>query len=196
MTPIADTLGALTRCQEAGKIAHIGCCNFSASELRAACRSARIVSLQMPYNLIDRRIEDEAVASCADLQVAILAYSPLGQGFLSGHFGEGARLQPHDVRRRSVYFQDESYQSRRELLTRLAAVGQRHGRTAAQVALRWVLENPHVTSALVGIRTVAQAEEDVSIDWSLSRAECEWLTAAHPGIPESESLPRHAPARS
>ena len=195
-TPIADTLGALARCRDQGKIGHIGCCNFSSNDLRAACRCTSIVSLQWPYNLIDRRIEQSLLSACAECQVSVLAYSPLGQGFLTGQYDPAVAFEDEDIRHRSVYFRTDAYPGQIELLRRLKTVGDRHGRSAAQVAIRWVLENRAIASALVGIKSAAHVEEDTRIDWFLSREEYEWLTASHPGVPAATVPPRHRPVWS
>src|SRR5574341_102636 len=169
-TPIEETLGALTRCQEAGKVRWIGCCNFPADLLRAARAAARVVSIQAPYNIVDRGVETTLLGTCRELDVDVLAYGSLAQGLFSGKYEAEPRFDREDVRSRSAYFHGTAYGRNRFVVDRLKEVAAACGRTPAQVAIRWVLDNPAVACALVGIKTVAQLMEDTEIDWVLSPA--------------------------
>lgn len=167
-TPIALTMETLKRCQEAGKIRWIGCCNFPSDLLREAREIGPVVSLQVPYNIFDRDVERRTLGDCRELGVGVLAYSPLAQGLLSGKHGPGARFEEEDIRSRSVYFQGPKYLQRLEIISPLEAIGTAYGKSAAQVAIRWVLDNTEITCALTGIKSVRQVDENVETDWILS----------------------------
>lgn len=167
-TPISATIEALRRCQETGKIRWIGCCNFSPELLRAANEVAPVVSLQLPYNLFDRDAERTTLAECRQLGVGVLAHSALAHGLVSGKHGAGASFPESDIRSRSPYFKGVKYERALEVVRRMEAIGGRYGKTPAQVAIRWILDNADVTCALTGIKTAHQVDENVEIDWTLS----------------------------
>lgn len=161
-TPIADTLQALERCREAGKVRFLGCCNFESGEVDEAQRHGRLESLQVPLALGQR--EWEACArSCAERHgMAVLCYNTLAQGLFSGKFTPVTTFPPGDLRSRSALFTGERRATNFALLERLRDAASREGRTPAQMAVRWVLEQPGVTSAVVGARSPEQVEENVA----------------------------------
>ncbi len=191
-TPIGETVDALQRCQQAGKVRHIGCCNFPLELIQEARRSGNIVSIQAAYNLLEKEIEASLLPYCEESGMAVLPYSPLAQGLLSGKYGTDSRFGDDDIRSRSRYFQPDRSGATRQVVQRLAQIAERHGKTPAQVALRWVLDRAGVTSAITGIRTVSQIEENVgATDWRLSPEDRESLTAAwSPGVERSVPLTR------
>lgn len=177
-TPIADTMEALVRCKQAGKIRGIGCCNFSAELLGQAAEFGPIVSIQVPYNVLDRRAETAIFAECRELGIGTLAYSPLGQGVLSAKYDGGTRFDKRDVRSRSVYFRASEFGRNLKVAERLGEVGARYGKTPAQVAIRWVLDNTDVACALAGMKTASQVVENAEIDWRLSAEDRELIRDA------------------
>lgn len=168
-TPIADTMEALRRCQEVGKIGYIGCCNFSPIWIREAHRVTPLASLQAEYSLLERTLEQETLACCEELGIGVLVWGPLAQGLLTGKFTPGVSFGADDRRSRLGKFQGEALERNLDLAERLRAIGQRYGRTPPQVALRWILDNPSITCAITGIKDPSQVEENVAaIGWSLS----------------------------
>lgn len=176
-TPLEETLSTLDDLVRQGKIRYIGCSNFAAWQLCKALwvsdvrRVARFDAVQPRYNLVFRESEAELFPLCLSEGVGVLAYSPLAGGVLTGkyldHVPEGSRG-----------WQNPKWQEARltpgalTSAARVRAVAERLGRPPGQVALRWCLANPAVTSALVGPRTREQwADALAAASWSLSEAD-------------------------
>jgi len=174
--PIAEPMYALEKLKLAGKIRHIGCCNFSLSLLKEALQHGRIATVQVPYNLVDKEIEDDLLVFCRQNGLAIIAYRPLARGLLSGKYNESTKFGNDDTRSQERYFQGEEFRKNLQVVERIKAIADRINRTPAQVAIRWALENPYVTTALFGVKTVAQLEENLAaMDFELSGDEMELL---------------------
>jgi aryl-alcohol dehydrogenase-like predicted oxidoreductase len=165
--PIDETLGALTDLVRAGKVRYIGCSTFPAWMVMEALAVserlglARCVSEQPPYNLLDRRIENELVPLAERYGLAILPWAPIAQGVLAGRYTPGAGL-PADSRAARL---PDSIYSRRvtprgiEAGQRFAALAREHGKTPGQLALAWCKDQPGITAPIVGPRTEAQLNE-------------------------------------
>lgn len=175
-TPIEETLEALKRCQEAGKVRYVGCCNFPADLVKDAQAYCRMESLQLPYSLAERGSR-ETMRHCHEkYHMAILTYSSLAQGLFSGKYGPDSKFEETDLRRRSDLFRGERFKSNLTLLERLRVVGERYGRTPAQAAIRWILEEPSVACALTGVKKPEQIEENLgALGWRLSPSDIEFL---------------------
>ena len=167
-TPIACTMEALMRRQEIGEIRWIGCCNFSSQLLRETMEIGPVVSMQAPYSVLNREIEGTILSACRELGTGVLVYSTLAQGVLSGKYGPNVKFDKEDVRSRSAYFQEPRYAESLEIVRRLDEIGDGYKKSAAQVAIQWVLGNPDVTCALAGIKGVDQVEENTKMDWTLA----------------------------
>lgn len=168
VVPIADTLGALTQLKEQGKIRAIGVSNFSRAQLEEAAAVTRIDSIQPPYSLFWRQIEDEAGAYCAQNKISILAYSPLAQGLLTGKFGRGHAFEKGDNRGGNKLFQGENYERAQNALDKLRPLADKYGVSVGNLSLGWLIAQPQ-TSAIVGARNSGQATQnalagDVEID--------------------------------
>lgn len=168
VVPIADTLGALVKLKEQGKIRAIGVSNFSRAQLEEASAVTRIDSIQPPYSLFWRQIEDEAGAYCAQNKISILAYSPLAQGLLTGKFGRGHTFDKGDNRGGNKLFQGENYERAQLALDKLRPLAEKYGVSLGNLALGWLIAQPQA-SAIVGARNADQAAQnalagDVEID--------------------------------
>lgn len=167
-TPIQDTIAVLKKCQEQGKIRYISCSNFSSEMVRQAFETRRVESLQCLYNLAQRENEPDLTECATRFQMGIIVYGVLLRGLLSGKHKEDAQFSENDTRSRSNFFKGECLKRTLELVTFLRDVGSRYGKSSCQVAIRFVLENPLVTCALVGMKTAEQVETNVqSVGWSL-----------------------------
>jgi aryl-alcohol dehydrogenase-like predicted oxidoreductase len=176
-TPIEETMAALKLCQQEGKIRYIGCSNFSVDMTIRADRESRLGSSQSAYNLIDRAMEVELLPCSVELGIGVIAHSPLAKGLLSGKFGMNAHFAPNDIRSRSPYFQPGPLEKNLKAVERLREVARRYGKTPAQVALRWLLDNPAVMSVIPGIKTPEQAIENAgAMGWSLAKEDYEMLS--------------------
>lgn len=179
VTPITSTMEALVRCQEAGKIRYIGCSNLPVESIREAHAVQPLAAVQAPYNLLDRGIEHDILPCADDLGIAVLAFGPLAQGFLSGKYEDGAQFSQDDVRSRSPYFQQDAHAVNQEKLSRLLRVAAHYpGVTLAQLAIRWVLDNSSVECAITGVTLPKQIEENVGASgWRLAEEDRRVLNA-------------------
>ncbi len=152
------TLAAL---QKEGKVRWIGASNFSREELQAAQLIAPVTSLQPPYSLIRRDIEERILPFCRDQRIGVIAYSPMGSGLLTGAMTRerAASLPPDDWRSKNPEFQEPKLSKNLLLAERVKAVAKRRGASAGAVAAAWTLRNPAVTGAITGARNAGQVEE-------------------------------------
>lgn len=178
-TPIESTIEALARVRDRGLIEVIGVSNVTADELRRAQSVARVEAIQCAYNLGDRAVEDDVLPCAKNFGMGVLAYGPLAQGLLTGKFATDARFGEDDRRHRLAQFQGAERDRYLRLADRLGTVGGRHGRTAAQTAIRWLLDRGPQVVAIVGAKQPAQLQENVgATGWSLSRADLAYLEEA------------------
>lgn len=178
-TPIEDTMVAMEKLKKSGKIRCIGCCNFSLDSLKEALKYGQITTVQMPYNLVDRGAENNLLPFCKENDIATIAYTPIAKGLLTGKYDKGTRFSPNDSRSRHKYFQDEELSKNLEVVGKVKIVANKLNKTPAQIALRWVLENNCVTTAVFGAKNSAQVEENViASDFDLSKENIELLNEA------------------
>lgn len=180
--PIDETLGALTDLVRAGKVRYIGCSTFPAWMVMEALAVsergglARFVSEQPPYNLLDRRIENELVPLALRYNLALLPWAPLAQGVLAGRYAAGSEL-PGDSRAvrqpgpGGIYAQRVTSPGL-EVGAAFARLASAHGLTPGQLALLWCKDQPAVTAPIVGPRTPAQLQDVLPVlDLSLNAAQ-------------------------
>lgn len=156
IVPIEQTMSALNQLKQQGKIRAIGVSNFNRSQLEEACQFGRIDSLQPPYSLFWRWVEQDAMPYCIENDISILAYSPLAQGLLTGKFEKGHKFPPEDNRSKNKLFQGENYQRAQQALDKLRPIADRHQASLANLALAWLIAQPQ-TDAIVGARNAEQA---------------------------------------
>ncbi len=151
---------ALADLQKSGKVRWVGVSNFDVAQLEACRRIAPVTSLQPPYSLVDREVEDELLPFCAREHIGVIVYSPMASGLLTGAMtAERARsLGPDDWRSRNPEFQPPRLQRNLALVELLREIGAAHGRTPGEVAIAWTLRRPEVTAAIVGGRSAAQVD--------------------------------------
>jgi aryl-alcohol dehydrogenase-like predicted oxidoreductase len=159
-TPLEETLETLVRLQEVGKIRHIGCCNFGFAVVAQCQKLARIESVQLPYSIIDTSSQVVFEQCRYFHQMAGLCYNTLAHGLFGGRYDQHTLFTGSDLRHKAKQFHGESLALNLALLEDLKRIGAECGRSSSQVAIRWVLANPAVTSAIVGVRTPAQAVEN------------------------------------
>ena len=177
-TPIEDTLFAMEKLKKSGKIRCIGGCNFSLELLKQSLKYSKMQTIQVPYNLIDRKVEKDLLPFCRENGIAVLAYSPIARGLLTGKYDRNTKFGLDDHRSRSgdEYFHGEAFPKNLEIVEKVKVVAKRLNKTPVQIALRWVLENPYVTTAIFGAKNIAQVEENVAAsDFTLSREDVEFL---------------------
>ncbi len=158
--PIEETIGALSELVAAGKVAHIGLSEISPGILERAHKVHPISAVQAEYSLWSRDIEDDVLPAARRLGVGIVAYSPLGRGFLSGRIRSLEDLDPDDYRRVNPRFQGDNFVKNLKLLGAVNALAGDIGCTPAQLALAWVLAQGNDIVAIPGAETRAQLEEN------------------------------------
>ena len=171
---IEEGVGALAEFQREGKIRFIGVSNFNVEQMRRALAVAQITSLQPPYSLVDRAIEKDILPFCSQQQIGVIVYSPMASGLLTGKMTRERieQMPEDDWRKHDHRFQEPQLSQILEIVERLREIGQRHGRSPAEVAIAWTLRRPEVTGAIVGARRPEQVEEIIgAADFRLSEDE-------------------------
>jgi len=158
---IEEGWGTLVDLQREGKVRWIGLSNFNASQMEAVRKLGAITSLQPPYSLIRREVEAETLPYVQNLGIGVIAYSPMGSGMLTGAMTRERveNFPEDDWRKRSVHFQEPLLTRNLQIASRVVQVASRLGVSPGAVAIAWVLHNPAVTGAIVGIRSSGQVEE-------------------------------------
>ncbi len=159
VVPIEETMRALNDLKQQGKIRAIGVSNFSREQLAEAMQYGRIDSLQPPYNLFWRGVEQDLMPYCVEQNISILAYSPLAQGLLTGRFGPDHQFEDGDVRAKNKLFKGETYARAQAALAQLRPIADRYDCTLGQLAIAWLIAQPQ-TSAIVGARKSEQATQN------------------------------------
>jgi aryl-alcohol dehydrogenase-like predicted oxidoreductase len=150
----------LAEVKREGKVRWIGVSNFNVQQLRRAQAIAPVTSLQPPYSVLHREIEDQALRYCVREGIGVIVYSPMASGLLTGAMTREriAKLPKDDWRSRHPDFMEPNLSRNLALVERLQEIARRHNRSAGEVAIAWTLHNPAVTGAIVGARDAHQAE--------------------------------------
>src|ERR1700724_2514806 len=160
-TPIEETVGSMAQLVQEGKIRHIGLSEASPQTLRRAVKVHPITALQTEYSLWSRDPEDELLATCRDLGIGFVAYSPLGRGFLTGQFTRFEDFPADDYRRSSPRFQGENFQKNIDLVHQVEEIAKEKKCTPAQLALAWVLAQGNDIVPIPGTKRRKYLEENV-----------------------------------
>ena len=159
-TPIEETVGAMAMLVQQGKVRGIGLSEVSAATLRKAHAVHPISALQTEYSLWTRDPEADILATCKELGIAFVAYSPLGRGFLTGQIKTFEDLDENDYRRFSPRFQGENFSKNLELVNKIASLAQQKGCTASQLALAWVMAQGDHLFPIPGTKKIKYLEEN------------------------------------
>ncbi len=155
--PIEETMSALHKLKQQGKIRAIGVSNFSLLQLQEARKYGCIDSVQLPYSLFWRQIEKDIVPYCMEKNISVLAYSPLAQGLLTGRFKEVHKFDKKDMRSRNKLFKGKNYERVQQALEKLLPISEDYQVPLSTLALAWVIAHKK-TSAIVG---ASSAEQDI-----------------------------------
>ena len=178
--PIEDTVGAMADLVRQGKVRHLGLSEVSAATLRRAHAVHPIAAVQTEYSLFSREAEDDLLPALRQLGVALVAYSPLGRGFLAGRFRKLEDLAADDWRRRNPRFQGGAFERNVALADRVRELAAAKGCTPAQLALAWLLTREDVVP-IPGTSSVERLEENAgAIDVRLTRAELDEIERVSP----------------
>ncbi len=159
-TPIEETVGAMANLVKQGKIKGIGLSEVSANTLRKAHAVHPITAVQTEYSLWSRDPEDEILATCKELDVAFVAYSPLGRGFLTGQIKKFEDFEATDFRRLSPRFQGENFQKNLDLVHKLEQLAAKKNCTVSQLALAWVMAQGDYIFPIPGTKRIKYLEEN------------------------------------
>ncbi|MEX0898446.1 MAG: aldo/keto reductase [Steroidobacteraceae bacterium] len=166
--PLEQSLEAVTALKHAGKIRAIGLSNFSFADIRRADELAEMAAIELRYNLLERGPEKELFPWCRERGIGVFAYGPLAEGLLTGQYSETSRFHASDRRSRLPHFQDDALRKNLGVVARVKRAAAEHSKTAAQIAVNWVLSRDAVTSAVVGVKNVKQLEEAAgSVGWAI-----------------------------
>jgi len=161
-TPIEETVGAMAEAVAAGKVRHLGLSEVAGETLRRAHAVHPIAALQSEWSLWSRDIEDEVVPLCRELGVGIVAYSPLGRGFLTGQIQSLDDLGPDDFRRHNPRFQGAAFQANLDIVTKVRGLAIDKGCTPGQLALAWVQAQGDDVVPIPGTKRRTYLDENVS----------------------------------
>jgi aryl-alcohol dehydrogenase-like predicted oxidoreductase len=180
-TPIEETVGAMAELVQAGKVRYVGLSEASAETIRRAHAVHPIAAVQTEYSLWTRDVEAEILPTLEELGIALVAYSPLGRGFLSGRFSSPEQLDEDDYRRHGPRFTGENLKQNLELAARVRELAAERGITPGQLALAWVLARGERIVPIPGTKRVAYLEENLAaVDVQLSDTEVEQIAEAVP----------------
>jgi aryl-alcohol dehydrogenase-like predicted oxidoreductase len=161
-TPIEETVGAMGELVTEGKVRFLGLSEAKPETLRRGHATHPITALQTEYSLWSREPEDELLATCEELGIGFVPYSPLGRGFLSGEIKSIDDLAADDFRRTNPRFTGENFQKNLDLVEAVSAIAKDKGVTAAQLALAWVLaQGPHLVP-IPGTRRIRTLEDNAA----------------------------------
>jgi aryl-alcohol dehydrogenase-like predicted oxidoreductase len=190
--PIEETVGAMAELVSAGKVRHLGLSEAASETVRRAHKTHPIAAVQTEYSLFSREPEDGLLPVLGELGIALVAYSPLGRGFLGGRFRSVDDLAPDDWRRGNPRFQGEQFSRNLSIADRLQELGEEKDRTPAQLALAWLLRRHEDVIPIPGTSSIARLVENTSAaDVDLSEQDLNRIEHALPkGSVEGE---RYAP---
>lgn len=160
-TPIEETVGAMSRLVEEGKVLHLGLSEASAETIRRAHGVHPIAALQSEYSLWTRGVEDEILPTCRELGIGFVAYSPLGRGFLTGRFQKPEDLPEDDRRRQFPRFREENFEQNMRLVERVRELASEKNCQPSQLAIAWVLAQGRDVVPIPGTKRRTYLEENV-----------------------------------
>ena len=179
--PIEDTVGAMARLIEQGKVRHLGLCEAGANTIRRAHKAHPLTAIETEYSLWTRDVEKEILPTLKELGIGLVPYSPLGRGFLSGAFQTRDDLIPADRRHAHPRFQEGNFEQNLNLLKPLQAAAEKRGVTTAQIAIAWLLSRGDNIVPIPGTKRRKYLQENAAaVDIALTEAEIEALDEAFP----------------
>ena len=168
-----ETMETLLEIQNQGKIRYIGLSNYSAEQIKESLQYGKIISLQPEFSLLAREIEKDTVPLCLEKKIGIIAYSPLASGVLTGKYHKKTKFK--DWRSKGIIgtFTGEGFVDNISKVDRLREIAREEGKTCGQTAINWVLRQPGLVTALVGVKNSIQMQENLkAIGWQPSKGNC------------------------
>ncbi|WP_336774835.1 aldo/keto reductase [Paenibacillus sp. MMO-58] len=176
--PIEETFSVLNELVQAGKIRSIGVSNFSVHQLVAAQSVASVVSLQSPYNLLQRQVEYAELPYSEKQQLGFIPYSPLAQGLLTGKFSAVTKFRDDDIRSYGNHlYKRGQFEGNVLKVELLQGIARSIGKPLSQIAINWLLYNKAVTTVIAGAKTALQVQENAAASrWKLTREDYEQIS--------------------
>lgn len=150
----------MVRLKDEGKVKYIGVSNFDVELLERCMKIEQVQSLQPPYSMLNRKVEDEILPYCLENGIGVVAYSPMQAGLLTGKFNK-KKLAPDDWRQRGSYYREPYLSKALEFVEKIRPIAEKKKHSVGNLAVAWVLSNPALTSAIVGARNPQQVNENV-----------------------------------
>jgi len=187
-TPFEETMRALEDVVRAGKVRFVGLSNFKQEEIAACMDTRRVDVVQYGWNMFDRRMQRDVFPYCAEHDIGVMAYGSLAYGLLTGAFTEDMDFGSNDWRARAdkmgsiklfnTLFGRDYFPRNLRVVAELKELAGRSGHSLPQLALRWAIANPTVSTALVGCRSVSEVEDNVgALGWSIGKSELDEIDA-------------------
>lgn len=177
--PIESSATALRDLMEKGKTRSVGVSNFTVEQLEAFAAVCPITAVQMPYNMLQRDIEQRTIPWCREHNVAVTVYWPLMKGLLAGRLPRHGELHERDSRRKYPMYQGDEWRKNQDFVEQLREAASLSGHTVAQLVVNWTISQPLITSALCGAKRPWQIEETAgAMGWSLSAEQRALIDAA------------------
>jgi aryl-alcohol dehydrogenase-like predicted oxidoreductase len=175
-TPIEETMNTVAQLVKQGKVRYAGVCNYDAEQLQEAQRFIELVSDQVPYSMVNRRIETSVVPYCRQNNLSILAYSPLERGLLTGKIKPAHQFAEGDHRPGLNSYKKENIARTNVFLEKIKPLAKEKNVSLSQLVIRWTIEQPGITTALVGARNPIQAIENAkAIEVKLDKGEISFI---------------------
>jgi aryl-alcohol dehydrogenase-like predicted oxidoreductase len=167
--PIAESAGALRELLEAGKTRAVGASNCSLEQLQAFQAVCPLAAVQLPYNMLQRDIEQRTIPWCGEQVIAVTVYWPLMKGLLAGRLPRDHQFHERDSRRNYPMYQGDEWQKNQDFVDRLREAAALSGHTVAQLVINWTIYQPGITAALCGAKRRWQIEElSGAMGWRMS----------------------------
>ncbi|MFQ3550257.1 MAG: aldo/keto reductase [Armatimonadota bacterium] len=177
--PIEDTMKELVKLKEEGKIRAIGVCNVKKEQLEEYMKYGIVDTDQELYSMLYRDIEKTNAPFCKEEDIAILAYSPIAQGLLTGKIKPGREFKDGDLRKNNPKFSGENLERVTKLLDKIQPIADKYNATLAQTVIAWTISQPGITHALVGARNPEQVRENAgACDFELTQQDINTITDA------------------
>jgi aryl-alcohol dehydrogenase-like predicted oxidoreductase len=159
-TPVEESMGAMVKLKEQGKIRAIGVSNYDEQWLARAIKVAPVASNQPPYSIIQRKIEEKVLPFSREHDIATIVYSPMERGLLTGAVTMDRTFAPGDHRAGHKFFRPENRRRVLDSLERVRPIAEAHKASLAQLVINWTVHEPGITAALVGARNAEQARHN------------------------------------